>query len=220
MMKRLGKVRIDIFCFHQKVLIYWGYKKQYIRNFKPKGRWISESIWLLTMQRYINPQLQSQSNARGYFRLTEWRSSPTGLLAPKLQVCNKRATVIHPNSLSLALSSLSFLLSCSIEIYLSWEWKQRNPSLSPIYHSFDGEGHSRFGLSIGYIRRYFTNNNKRFPLLMPSILLEVHAIGDYAAEVVLDAFEAAGVTAKDRPLLTHCQILAPDLFERMVKLGT
>ena len=55
---------------------------------------------------------------------------------------------------------------------------------------------------------------------MPSILLEVHAIGDYAAEVVLDAFEAAGVTAKDRPLLTHCQILAPDLFERMVKLGT
>lgn len=47
----------------------------------------------------------------------------------------------------------------------------------------------------------------------------MHAIGDYAAEVILDSFEAAGITAKDRPLLTHCQILGADLFDKMVKLG-
>lgn len=48
--------------------------------------------------------------------------------------------------------------------------------------------------------------------------LEVHAIGDEAAEAVLDAFEHCRMTAKDRPILTHCQVLGADLIQRMSKL--
>ena len=65
--------------------------------------------------------------------------------------------------------------------------------------------------------------------------LEVHAIGDAAAEAVLDAFEAelgpplpaadAGADAsvplssRARPVLTHCQVLGDDLIARMATLG-
>ncbi|KAI3638247.1 hypothetical protein MIR68_003858 [Amoeboaphelidium protococcarum] len=49
--------------------------------------------------------------------------------------------------------------------------------------------------------------------------LEVHAIGDYAASVVLDAFENAGVTREHRHILTHCQVLTQSLIERMAKMG-
>ena len=36
--------------------------------------------------------------------------------------------------------------------------------------------------------------------------MEVHAIGDRALSAVLDAFEEAGITAADRPIVTHCQV--------------
>lgn len=49
--------------------------------------------------------------------------------------------------------------------------------------------------------------------------MEIHAIGDKAAELVLSTFEAVGVGPKDRPLLTHCQILGEDLIQKMKKLG-
>ena len=49
--------------------------------------------------------------------------------------------------------------------------------------------------------------------------LEVHAIGDKAAEQVLDAFRTAGVEPKDRPVLTHCQVLGADLIVKMARLG-
>jgi len=38
MMKRLGKVRIEMSDFKSYVSDLLGYKKQYIRNFKLKGR--------------------------------------------------------------------------------------------------------------------------------------------------------------------------------------
>lgn len=46
-----------------------------------------------------------------------------------------------------------------------------------------------------------------------------HAIGDRAIEVMLDAYEANGVTAADRWSLEHAQVLAPDLLERSAALG-
>lgn len=49
--------------------------------------------------------------------------------------------------------------------------------------------------------------------------LEVHAIGDWAAEIVLDAFDAAGLNANDRAIVTHCQILGEDLVQRMRTRG-
>lgn len=49
--------------------------------------------------------------------------------------------------------------------------------------------------------------------------LEIHAIGDRAAEAVLDALAAAKVGAEDRPVLTHCQVLGPDLIQRMAAGG-
>lgn len=47
--------------------------------------------------------------------------------------------------------------------------------------------------------------------------LEIHAIGDLAAEMVINAFEINNIT--DRPILTHAQILGKDLVERMAHLG-
>jgi predicted amidohydrolase YtcJ len=36
--------------------------------------------------------------------------------------------------------------------------------------------------------------------------VEIHAIGDAAAEQVLDALDSAGVSPCERPVLTHCQV--------------
>lgn len=36
--------------------------------------------------------------------------------------------------------------------------------------------------------------------------LEVHAIGDRAAEEVVSGFEAVGIPPEKRPILTHCQV--------------
>ncbi|ELU03691.1 hypothetical protein CAPTEDRAFT_206365 [Capitella teleta] len=49
--------------------------------------------------------------------------------------------------------------------------------------------------------------------------LEVHAIGDAAAEMVIEAMEKADVTPEKRPILTHCQILRKELIPRMKSLG-
>lgn len=49
--------------------------------------------------------------------------------------------------------------------------------------------------------------------------LEIHAIGDAAAEQVISALEYCGVTPSDRPIITHCQILGKDLIDRMRDLG-
>lgn len=49
--------------------------------------------------------------------------------------------------------------------------------------------------------------------------VEMHVIGDRAAEEGLDAFEAAGLGPADRPILTHCQVLREDLVRRMVRVG-
>ncbi len=49
--------------------------------------------------------------------------------------------------------------------------------------------------------------------------LEVHGIGDLAAEYILNAFDAAGLTKADRPIITHCQVLGKDLIDRMKKMG-
>ncbi|MFX1514280.1 MAG: amidohydrolase [Promethearchaeota archaeon] len=49
--------------------------------------------------------------------------------------------------------------------------------------------------------------------------LEIHGIGDLAAEYILNAFENAGLSKEDRPILTHAQILGIDLVKRMKKMG-
>eukprot|EP00512_Aurantiochytrium_limacinum_P013333 CAMPEP_0171582134 /NCGR_PEP_ID=MMETSP0961-20121227/10015_1 /TAXON_ID=87120 /ORGANISM="Aurantiochytrium limacinum, Strain ATCCMYA-1381" /LENGTH=868 /DNA_ID=CAMNT_0012139069 /DNA_START=9 /DNA_END=2615 /DNA_ORIENTATION=+ len=52
-----------------------------------------------------------------------------------------------------------------------------------------------------------------------NLRIEAHAIGDYAAQCTLKAFRSAGLGPKDRPVLTHCQILGPDLVEQMAQGG-
>ena len=55
--------------------------------------------------------------------------------------------------------------------------------------------------------------------------LEVHAIGDRAAEQVLDALDSANAFVNlqthehTRPVLTHCQVLGDDLIDRMASRG-
>lgn len=49
--------------------------------------------------------------------------------------------------------------------------------------------------------------------------IELHVIGDCAAEQGLDAFTNAGISPNDRPILTHCQVLRPDLIKRMADQG-
>ncbi|CEM24002.1 unnamed protein product [Vitrella brassicaformis CCMP3155] len=61
---------------------------------------------------------------------------------------------------------------------------------------------------------------RRFELAtLCGLRLEVHAIGDRAAEEVLDAFDRAGVPPSMRPVLTHCQLLGRDLIDKMKRLG-
>ena len=36
---------------------------------------------------------------------------------------------------------------------------------------------------------------------------------------VLGSFEACGLTAADRPIITHCQVLGDDLIEKMKTMG-
>lgn len=45
--------------------------------------------------------------------------------------------------------------------------------------------------------------------------LEIHVIGDYAAELALNALETVKVSPEKRPIFTHCQILRKDLLDRM-----
>ncbi len=47
--------------------------------------------------------------------------------------------------------------------------------------------------------------------------VEIHAIGDRAAEIMINAVEFNNIT--DRPILTHAQILGKDLVERISRLG-
>ena len=49
--------------------------------------------------------------------------------------------------------------------------------------------------------------------------LEVHAIGDRAAESVLRGLESHSVPASARPIITHCQLLGADLIRRMAEGG-
>ncbi|KAG6610554.1 metal-dependent amidohydrolase 3 [Phytophthora cinnamomi] len=49
--------------------------------------------------------------------------------------------------------------------------------------------------------------------------VEIHAIGDRAAEQVLVALRAAHVGSEKRPILTHCQILGEDLISQMREQG-
>lgn len=49
--------------------------------------------------------------------------------------------------------------------------------------------------------------------------LEVHAIGDLAAEYTLNSFESANLTTENRPILTHGQVLSKDLIERIKSAG-
>ncbi|EDQ87201.1 uncharacterized protein MONBRDRAFT_27363 [Monosiga brevicollis MX1] len=50
--------------------------------------------------------------------------------------------------------------------------------------------------------------------------LEIHVIGDAAADSALTALEAAGVGPADRAILTHCQVLSNSILPRMHKLQT
>lgn len=49
--------------------------------------------------------------------------------------------------------------------------------------------------------------------------LEIHCIGDKAADQTLSALENAGCTASDRPVMTHCQVLNSNLIHRMKNIG-
>eukprot|EP00927_Polykrikos_kofoidii_P043071 TRINITY_DN37128_c0_g1_i1.p1 TRINITY_DN37128_c0_g1~~TRINITY_DN37128_c0_g1_i1.p1 ORF type:complete len:622 (-),score=89.51 TRINITY_DN37128_c0_g1_i1:71-1861(-) len=49
--------------------------------------------------------------------------------------------------------------------------------------------------------------------------VEAHTIGDRSARELLDAFEEIPLSISDRYTLTHCQILGPELMNRMAKLG-
>ena len=52
-----------------------------------------------------------------------------------------------------------------------------------------------------------------------SLRLEIHAIGDLAAEQVLDTLEKCSIDPATIPILTHCQVLRKDLIERMRQMN-
>lgn len=44
--------------------------------------------------------------------------------------------------------------------------------------------------------------------------LEIHVIGDRAAEFAVNALENCGITPEKRPILVHCQVLTHGLVKR------
>jgi predicted amidohydrolase YtcJ len=58
------------------------------------------------------------------------------------------------------------------------------------------------------------------PLPPPPISSNRTAIGDFAADVVLTAFERCQMGIADRPILTHCQVMRKELYSRMLATGT
>lgn len=52
-----------------------------------------------------------------------------------------------------------------------------------------------------------------------SFRVEIHAIGDLAAQYVINSCKFAELTQEDRPILTHAQILGKDLIEQMSANG-
>ena len=49
--------------------------------------------------------------------------------------------------------------------------------------------------------------------------LEVHVIGDAAAEQVVSVMSEVQLPYRERPVLTHCQVLNEELVARMARLG-
>lgn len=45
--------------------------------------------------------------------------------------------------------------------------------------------------------------------------LEIHVIGDRAAEAALDALRTANVAAEKRPIFTHCQVCSVSHIKKM-----
>ena len=50
--------------------------------------------------------------------------------------------------------------------------------------------------------------------------LEVHVIGDRAAEATIEALEKAEVTPERRPILTHCQVTSFTTTSNKTIIGT
>ena len=51
------------------------------------------------------------------------------------------------------------------------------------------------------------------------LAVATHAIGDASTQQVIDAYEAAGITAADRATIEHASVLDPGLIQRMADLG-
>ncbi|HJQ93623.1 MAG TPA: amidohydrolase family protein, partial [Candidatus Thermoplasmatota archaeon] len=51
------------------------------------------------------------------------------------------------------------------------------------------------------------------------LTVATHAIGDASTQQVIDAYEAAGITAADRSTIEHASVLDPGLIGRMADLG-
>ena len=65
----------------------------------------------------------------------------------------------------------------------------------------------------------FPKYNEQSTLEIDTQMCTMIAIGDKAAEIGISAFREAGVSEKDRAILTHCQVLRKDLVMQMKELG-
>lgn len=135
-----------------------------------------------------------------------------------------------------AKESVGKLLQCHrVKLFADGALGAQTASLSQPYvvphrcakmHGHDAASHSsdssaaaapaNFGL---LIHKQSELNNKVAVAHAAGFRIELHAIGDRAAEEGLNAFDSAGLTPADRPILTHCQVLRRDLIDRMSRMG-
>jgi len=103
-------------------------------------------------------------------------------------------------------------LSCKfIKIFVDGALNTQTAALSMPYVGSNATGVLQF--TRNELEMMFTRVNNA------GYRLEIHVIGDRAAELVLDCLESCGINPDKRPILVHCQILRSDLLHRMKKLG-
>ena len=79
----------------------------------------------------------------------------------------------------------------------------------------DGDKRDNFGILI-YTQEGMNEKVKRAHEL--GYRIEMHVIGDRAAEMAVQAFKAASIPPTARPILTHCQVLSASLLRDMKEL--
>ena len=108
-------------------------------------------------------------------------------------------------------------LSCDIvKVFIDGALGSSTAAISVPYLQKNSEGGDNYGI-LQKTKEDFKNLFSK--INDAGFRLEIHVIGDKAAELALDLLESCQISPETRPIFVHCQILREDLLSRMVNRG-